>query len=579
MVLGILIAAITAPGLLGSQEAIRQGQSKDKREEHRARRCNLIASCLKTSSRSREINGRSVVLRNGKLWIETTSEGGEPFGHMYAGYYLPYPDTKYEGLVTTITDVAPIMNWVYIDKETYEVKYGVRADAQPNLTGPFDCTRQDRRLTFDGWEGWCAVEEYEGYWSLYFDVDDNGLKQKIEPGIRVLELELSRKEKKFKKDMEARRQDQTTKRAVDTDKNAPVDQPLQPNPKTQHPGVFSQTPPHSEVVSEKEGMPKTAPPAYSIVNSPVVIPTPERSKKGAVHALDDLLALEAQGATPVRSVAPRERTKSTSTAPRGTTTLSENRIIPKLNRNSGSKAIAQAQMFEALAAAQHDDKATRSTSNNKRVSSTSSLADSESVYSEEDQRLSRDIRPQSSMSQRALYRQPVAPPSRELPIKPPQLSRSLSLHKDEEPIDPAVFAASGPTTSKRTSQVSSSSQRKRKSKMFVAQRPGKRVSPRTSARKSLTDTVSSAASRQGVSIKNRPPRVQMERNEAVNRTQGDRKTTSTFLRDLDDLVSQEVLPRVPTTRQRSPASETTLAMMSEQRGDNRRMNKQYATRE
>lgn len=45
------------------------------------------------------------------------------------------------------------MNWVYIDKVTYEVKYGVRADAQLNLAGPFDCTRQDRRLTFDGWEG------------------------------------------------------------------------------------------------------------------------------------------------------------------------------------------------------------------------------------------------------------------------------------------------------------------------------------------------------------------------------------------------------------------------------------------
>jgi hypothetical protein len=44
------------------------------------------------------------------------------------------------------------MNWVYVDKETHEVKYGVRADAQPNLTGPFNCTRQDRRLNFDGWE-------------------------------------------------------------------------------------------------------------------------------------------------------------------------------------------------------------------------------------------------------------------------------------------------------------------------------------------------------------------------------------------------------------------------------------------
>jgi len=58
MVLSVLIATISAPGLLGSQEAIRQSQSKDKREEHRARRCNLIAACVKSSKSSREIDGR-----------------------------------------------------------------------------------------------------------------------------------------------------------------------------------------------------------------------------------------------------------------------------------------------------------------------------------------------------------------------------------------------------------------------------------------------------------------------------------------------------------------------------------------
>ncbi|PVI01702.1 hypothetical protein DM02DRAFT_494474, partial [Periconia macrospinosa] len=223
MVLGILIAVVAAPALLGSQEAIRQSQSKEKREEHRARRCNLIASCVKSSARSREINGRPVVLRNGKLWLDTTTEDGKPFGHTCAGYYLPYPDSSYEGLVTTITDVAPMLNWVYIDKDTYEAKYGVRLDAQPNLTGPFDCSRQDRRLTFDGWEGWCAVEEAPSLWALYFDKDDDGLKSKVAPGTKVLDIELTRKETRWKKESEARQQDQTTKREVDTKEDAPTD--------------------------------------------------------------------------------------------------------------------------------------------------------------------------------------------------------------------------------------------------------------------------------------------------------------------------------------------------------------------
>ncbi|KAF2798484.1 hypothetical protein K505DRAFT_189516, partial [Melanomma pulvis-pyrius CBS 109.77] len=226
MALSMLVALIAAPALLGTQEAIRQSQAKEKREEHRARRCNLIATCVKSSMRSREINGRPLVLKNGKLYIDTGTSDGSPYGHQYAGYYLPYPDVEYEGLVTTITDVAPVMNWVYVDKDTYEVKYGIRADAQPNFTGPFDCTRQDRRLTLLGWEGWCAVEEFPTLWALYFDKDDDGLQSKVPIGTRILEVELTRKEKRFKMDTTERQQDQTTKRAVDAKAEAPVDTPI-----------------------------------------------------------------------------------------------------------------------------------------------------------------------------------------------------------------------------------------------------------------------------------------------------------------------------------------------------------------
>lgn len=110
------------------------------------------------------------------------------------------------------------MNWVYVDKDTHELKYGVRADAQPNITGPFDCTRQDRRLTFEGWEGFCAVEEFPALWAVYFDRDDDGLKSKVAMGIRVLEIELSRKEKRWKKDVQVRTEDQTTSREKQLDK-------------------------------------------------------------------------------------------------------------------------------------------------------------------------------------------------------------------------------------------------------------------------------------------------------------------------------------------------------------------------
>ncbi|PHH64106.1 hypothetical protein CDD81_4981 [Ophiocordyceps australis] len=205
MALPMILALTICPALLGTQEAVRQSQAKNKREEHRSRRCNLVVSCVKPSVRRRDIDGRLIVLRDNKLFIENDSDAEDSqqassapakAGHAFTGYFLPYPDSQYEGLVSTISDDPPMLNWIYIDRSTYEVKYGVRADAQPHVTGPFDCTRQDRRMTLDGWEGFVAVEEYPGSWALYFDRDDDGLATKVPMGTRVLEVELARREKK-----------------------------------------------------------------------------------------------------------------------------------------------------------------------------------------------------------------------------------------------------------------------------------------------------------------------------------------------------------------------------------------------
>ena len=65
--MSLLLALAAVPGMLGTQEAIHQGQQKERREEHRARRCNLIATCTKSSARAREINGRPLVLRDGAV--------------------------------------------------------------------------------------------------------------------------------------------------------------------------------------------------------------------------------------------------------------------------------------------------------------------------------------------------------------------------------------------------------------------------------------------------------------------------------------------------------------------------------
>lgn len=67
MAIPMLLALTVCPAMLGTQEAIRQSQSKTKREEHRGRRCNLVVSCVKPSIRSRDINNKLVVLKDSKV--------------------------------------------------------------------------------------------------------------------------------------------------------------------------------------------------------------------------------------------------------------------------------------------------------------------------------------------------------------------------------------------------------------------------------------------------------------------------------------------------------------------------------
>ena len=141
-------------------------------------------------------------IRHFKLYIDDVHEELEfeiPPSHPFTGYFLGHPDYDWgwqgEGLVSTIMDDPPQLNWVYVDQETYEVKYGTKAESEGHLVGPWNCTKLDRRMTFEGWEGFLAVEEEAGLWALYFDREDDGLKAKG-AGRRMLEIELSRRERR-----------------------------------------------------------------------------------------------------------------------------------------------------------------------------------------------------------------------------------------------------------------------------------------------------------------------------------------------------------------------------------------------
>ncbi|KAL5372631.1 hypothetical protein DPSP01_013340 [Paraphaeosphaeria sporulosa] len=121
-------------------------------------------------------------------------------GHRVAPHFLPDSGKPLEWLATSTTaDVAPIqdwvptLNWVYLDAHSYQLKYGVHEDSECNLAGPFDCIPQNQHLTFQDWEGFRAVEIQNNKWTIYFDADDDGLKDKVPPEAALVEIELERR--------------------------------------------------------------------------------------------------------------------------------------------------------------------------------------------------------------------------------------------------------------------------------------------------------------------------------------------------------------------------------------------------
>lgn len=213
-------AAVAAcPAIVGTTEAIRHAQRQNTREEQRGRKTHLTVSLLRRSVYSARFDGAAVVLKAGKLWVDTTGVARAAGLHPFSGYFLQYHDmaavwraqgyAKGEGMVTTVSEDPPFLNWVFVDRATHEVKYGVRDQAEPQLVGPWDVTKADRRLMFQGWEGFVAVEETEGdpLWALYFDCRDDGLRSEGRVGtrdLRMLALEIWRREMRVDRDQAIR---------------------------------------------------------------------------------------------------------------------------------------------------------------------------------------------------------------------------------------------------------------------------------------------------------------------------------------------------------------------------------------
>ncbi|CAD6594617.1 MAG: hypothetical protein ASARMPREDX12_000641 [Alectoria sarmentosa] len=199
MVLGLLaIAGI--PITIGVAEGISGGRKeKDpKTEEERMRRFHLECFCEAKSRTAKEVSGGQVVLRGDKLYIMRENAASPNYGHPFEGFYIEYPDPERPrplplGLVSTISKDPPMLNWIYVDENTREVKYGNRTQSRAHIVGSWGWDAGEEGgaggLTLEGGEGAVAVEA-DGGWEIRWE-DGNG--NSGVGGRRKLTISLERK--------------------------------------------------------------------------------------------------------------------------------------------------------------------------------------------------------------------------------------------------------------------------------------------------------------------------------------------------------------------------------------------------
>ncbi|KAK3398551.1 hypothetical protein B0T20DRAFT_498436 [Sordaria brevicollis] len=112
------------------------------------------------------------VLRDGRLWIDHPDYPMP--GHKFMGYYFTYPsEEKHLGMVSTIADDPPMLNWIYCDKDTGMVKHGGRQATIGHTIGPWYWSNDEVWLTLEGDTlQFVAVQDEETQrWCVYWDKD------------------------------------------------------------------------------------------------------------------------------------------------------------------------------------------------------------------------------------------------------------------------------------------------------------------------------------------------------------------------------------------------------------------------
>ncbi|GKT93975.1 hypothetical protein Ct61P_11825 [Colletotrichum tofieldiae] len=159
MVIGLLaIAAI--PTVIGTGQAVSAQKKQNAAAKEQAKFS--LTTVLDIDGKEEEC---PVVLVDNK---PSTSPGAQVLG-----YYFNYPcEEQYRGLVSTISEDPPMLNWIYVDADTRAMRHGGRKDTVDHVIGPWGWTEDEKYLSLRGsGVGFVAVLEDDGRWAVYWDPD------------------------------------------------------------------------------------------------------------------------------------------------------------------------------------------------------------------------------------------------------------------------------------------------------------------------------------------------------------------------------------------------------------------------
>lgn len=210
MGLGLALPIVTSTGV-SVVTGVAQGVSEQKKQNADASNqtrmlkfhLDVVVDPASRKPNTKHLHDGIVTLHDDKLWIEDkspiTRQPEDLHKHPFTGFYLAYPDDNRpytRGLVSTISRDPPMLNWIYVEKDTLECKYASRSGSIEHHVGSYDWTseeNEDSCVTLDEFEGFIAVDEGEGKgWAIYFDMNDDGLKS-VKKGRKTCEVSLKRR--------------------------------------------------------------------------------------------------------------------------------------------------------------------------------------------------------------------------------------------------------------------------------------------------------------------------------------------------------------------------------------------------